>query len=269
MLKSFVKSILQKHSNLRPEFHSILLSPVAMTIYKDAFTHSSIDSENNLEVYEQLGDVSINKFLVWYCYERFPELRNPQGVKKVARIRINSVGTANFSKLATGLGFLPHIMATKESFEEEGELKILEDVFEAFFGATEYILDTQVRHGVGYTVIYGILSSIFNETHISLDYESLFDAKTRLKEFFDRNKDLGITKYDTVQYKRDIENPDDVSYWTSTVYLLPSGGKGRVKLGYGKERLKAQASEVASEEALKKLVEMGYDIKKPERVRVV
>ncbi len=32
---------------------------------------------------EQLGDVSVNKFIVNYMYKRFPQLRNPNGVDVV------------------------------------------------------------------------------------------------------------------------------------------------------------------------------------------
>ena len=36
-----------------------------LDIYTQAFTHPSFHVTNNYQVYEQIGDLSINKFFVW------------------------------------------------------------------------------------------------------------------------------------------------------------------------------------------------------------
>ena len=89
------------------------------------------------------------------------------------------------------LNFWPFISAAIEGTERNQKYRnrnkkdLLEDVLEAFIGCTEYLLDEAFRPGVGYGIVYDILESIFNELPMSLEYEDLYDAKTRLKETTD------------------------------------------------------------------------------------
>ena len=102
----------------------------------------------------------------------------------------------HFQKLGERLGFWDFISA---SVEDRGRKKkdLLEDCVEAVVGAIELLVDDNYRPGVGNAVAYEILCSVFNEITISLKYEDLYDAKTRLKELFDYNKDkLGKLSYE-------------------------------------------------------------------------
>jgi dsRNA-specific ribonuclease len=155
-----------------------------MALYSRAFTHQSIDAEQNYEFLEILGDATCNKIVVWYIKDRFPVLQNTAGVKVIARLRINLVSKKNFSLLAEKLGFDDFISCEKEIKEQKGK-SLLEDVFEAFFGATETLLDSIVHSGAGYGICFKILKSIFDDLPISLKYEDLYDPITRLKETLD------------------------------------------------------------------------------------
>jgi dsRNA-specific ribonuclease len=165
-----------------------------ISIYEQAFTSPSIDKTNNYEVLEQQGDAVFSLFLVTYFYKRFPQLNCPDGVKIVARLKINYASKQTFSEIAEKLGFWPHIHATQQE-KDTGKKSLLEDVLEAFIGATVTILDNSTNIGIGYAVAYRILESLFDELHISLAYEDLFDPKSRLKEYFDKNKQLGVLQY--------------------------------------------------------------------------
>lgn len=156
----------------------------SMKIYSDAFTHISIDSDRNYEYLEILGDVTCNKSIVWYIKDRFPQLQNSEGVKVIARLRINLVSKKNFSIIADQLGFTEFISCEKDIKDQKGK-SILEDVFEAFFGATELLIDKMISPGAGYSICYRIIKNILDEQYISLDYEDLYDPITRLKETFD------------------------------------------------------------------------------------
>jgi dsRNA-specific ribonuclease len=160
------------------------MSPDYFKIYCCAFTHSSIHPEKNYEYYEILGDVTCNKCVVWYLKERFPQLQNCNGVKVIARLRINLVSKKNFAEIAEKLGFEEYISCSREVKDQKGK-SLLEDVFEAFFGATELLIDSILGIGSGYGICYRILNSIFDEIPISLKYEDLYDPITRLKETFD------------------------------------------------------------------------------------
>ena len=58
----------------------------------------------------------------------------------------------------------------------------LEDVFEAFCGATEWIINEKIGNHIGYHIIQKLIDHLFNKIQISLDHDELYDAITRLKE---------------------------------------------------------------------------------------
>ena len=256
--KKVIRDLLVK-GKLKPEYIDALTNDENMKEYSKAFTAASADPMNNYEIFEQIGDLTANKFIVWYAYKRFPQLNCPLGVKVVARLRINYGARQSFSELGEKLGFWPYISATEE---ERGRKKkdLLEDCVESFVGVTEYLLDSMFRPGVGYGVVYDILSSIFDEIDISLKYEDLYDAKTRLKELFDAFPTLGTWTY--------VDTRDDLLA-TSSIYLVPANlpkpGKqntkaqrGWVLLGTGTASKKADAQQKASELGLKSLNAQGY-----------
>jgi len=181
--KSFIQTLLQR-SHLKKKYIDLLTNTESMNLYSDAFTHISIDPDRNYEYLEILGDVTCNKSIVWYIKERFPQLQNSDGVKVIARLRINLVSKKNFAMIAESLGFIDFISCEKEIKEQKGK-SLLEDVFEAFFGATEVLIDGLLGNGAGYGICFRILKSILDELNISLKYEDLYDPITRLKETFD------------------------------------------------------------------------------------
>ena len=237
--KEMISSLISK-GQLNPKYTNVLLDNIAL--YQQAFTATSFDEHENYEMYEQLGDATINKFLVWYFYARFPQLANPKGIKVVARLKTNYSSKNTFSKIAESLNFWPHIRASVQQ-KETDKKSLLEDVFEAFFGVTETILDNYFQVGVGYAIVQRILTDIFDKIHVSLKYEDLYDAKTILKELFDINKQLGTLIYD---YK-----PRE-----ATVSRLKDGVKIFIATGVG--NLKSDAQQAAAQKALNILAQQGY-----------
>ena len=266
--KALISSLLRK-GGLKSKYIKMLTDPEAMKIYGCAFTSELVDPDNNYQVLEQVGDLSGNKFIVNYMYERFPQLDCAEGVKVVARLRINYGAKESFCEIARKLGFWEFISATNDLRQRKMK-PLLEDVFEAFLGATERILDRRKRVGVGYAIVHDILTSIFNEMHISLRYEDLYDAKTRLKELFDiHESSLGPLVYK--EQKRDM-----ITF--STAYRVQGGkyaekvdahgnvsvnkkrilGGKYVKIGEGSAALKADAQQNAATAALETLNKQGW-----------
>lgn len=244
----FIKQLLECKFKLKKEYVDILTTNESMKEFGDAFTSSSVDPNNNYEVYEQYGDSISNTCIVNYVKKRFPQLNCPEGVKIVARLKINYGSKNSFSEIARKLGFIDFISATNDIKYRQIK-KLLEDVFEAFIGAVTTIIDNHKRIGVGYAVAYNIISCIFDEMHISLNYSDLYDAKTRLKELFDLYKEqLG-----TLEYKE--EKIESIN-WTS-IYRKTSDGKC-FKIGQGSASLKADAHQFASNKALQFLNSQGY-----------
>lgn len=234
-----IKSVLEP-AQLKPKYEDVLLE--RMDLYEMCFTSSSVDKKNNYEYYETLGDATVNKFIVWYFYRRFPQLHCPEGVKVISRLKINYVSKTVFAQVADKLGFWPFIKAADNKKLASKE-SLLEDVFEAFMGVTEDILDNRFMVGVGYAKVHDILKSIFDKLDISLEYEDLFDPKSRLKELFDRHKQLG--RVDWVD--KDHEN---------IVYMYHIGG-GQEILGRASGNIKKEREQKASQIALDLLSERG------------
>lgn len=213
--------------NLNPKYMNMLKEPKNMELFGQAFVSITADNDKNYEMFEQLGDLTINKFLVQYFYRRFPQLNCSNGVKIVARLRINHGSKQSLSKIADNYGFFPFISAQVEQFQDDPEYMkrrkdkykfisthkedLLEDSFEAFFGVLEFILD-RIRIGVGYAICYNILAEIFDKLHISLEYEDLYDDVTILKETFD-------------QYRREIPDFGEVVYKSGEGSLIDNDRK--------------------------------------------
>lgn len=247
-----IRFLLQK-GNLKDHYINMLTDSESMTLYDQAFTHKSANPDRNYEVLELLGDSTVNKAIVWYLSRRFPQLDCPAGVKVIARLKINLVSKKTLADFGLKLGLWPYISATEE-FRETKMKPMLEDCFEAFFGATERLIDRRIRLGAGYAICSTIIDSLFDEMDISLKYEDLFDAKTRLKELFDYyGPAMGQLKYNTIKSAEKIQ--------TVYVYLViqyshhqPVG----YLLGQGSAALKANAEQIAAENALQTLNEHGY-----------
>lgn len=247
-IKTLLTSVLSKHSKLRKDFHDLLLSPPSLKLYEQAFVSGSVDPVHNYELFEQLGDLTINKFVVGYSYRKFPHLQHSKGVKTVARIRINYASKFVLADIADSLGFWPYIKASEEEkliYRDD----LLEDSFEAFIGVTEHIIDTNVLTNVGYSVAYDLLESIFDNTiTISLKYEDLYDAKTRLKELFDKvGRDVGKIKYKTVK---------DEHIYNAQAFLVTHQGRWEC-LGTGSSRREVEAEKEAAEKMLTVLKSRG------------
>lgn len=239
-MENLIRSVLAP-AQLKPKYLDILVKS-ARRYEREAFTSPSVDPKVNYEINEILGDATAGKFITWYFYERFPQLDCAKAVKVIARLKINYASKKVFSDIAKRLGFDSLIRAGDHVTPKEW-ISILEDVFEAFIGLTERILDETFTRGVGYAVVYDMLKSIYDEMDISLAYENLYDAKTRLKQLFDSNKQLGRVVYESQGGN------------SSIVYQISSEGKTKMGQGYG--LTKSEQEQQAATEAIALLKQKG------------
>jgi len=65
--KELIFNLLKK-AKLKTHYINILLDENSLEYYNKAFTSDTADIENNYEVFEQLGDITANKFIVWYMH---------------------------------------------------------------------------------------------------------------------------------------------------------------------------------------------------------
>lgn len=252
--KNLITTIL-KRGKVSQQIIDTLLDEEGLKLYEVAFTHPSTDSDENYEYLEFLGDSVVNTAIVWYIARRFKQLQGSKGVKVMARLKINLISKKSFAECAQRLNIWDYISCS-ETIRQTNKRKVLEDVFEAFFGATTFLMDNKVFHCSGYAVVYAIVASLFDEISISLKYEDLFDARTRIKELFDCNKDIGTLEYDTLK--------DSNNVFTSKAYLVKHDST-RVYLGVGTGNTKVDSIQIASQQAIYSLKVMGVQLPiKPE-----
>jgi len=255
--KKLITEVLSR-AKITQKYIDILTQKKNMKLYTHAFTASSANVEKNYEIFEQLGDITANKFIVWYTYRRFPQLFCPDGVKVVARLRINYGSKQTFFQIAEKLGFWKWISA---SVEERSTKKksLLEDVMESFCGVTEFILDNETRQGVGNSIVYDILKNIFDNIDMSLKYEDLYDAKTIIKQFFDNNKNMGTWKYTSERNDKLVN---------AILWAIPVGTQTDKRywkiLGKGTASIKKDSEQRAAKNAIYNLKKSGVYTEPPE-----
>ena len=260
-LSTFIRSL-----RLQAPVTDYLTSDKAIAIYRIAFTHSLPtalgDASKELDInilfpkskiyesYEQIGDALIKSFMANYFYRRFPKLwNNNSGVKIVARLMIKYGSKEVLADIAEQNGFWPYIQICSDISSKQRRMSILEDVFEAFIGATSVIVDCETRIGCGYVVVYTILEHLFNQMDIPLDYDNLFDAKTRLKELVDLYKDkLGVIGYECTRAEDEV-----------VVSIVQTLDGKKVCIGVASADVKARAEQHASQQALNYLKLRGFE----------
>lgn len=266
--KAFIASLLKK-GRVRQKYVDYLLDDDSMDLYAKAFTNPTADPVSNYEILEKIGDSTCNKAIMWYIFRKFPKLESkPQGLMIFSRLFHTLQSTKTFSNIGLNLGFEKFIssgwMRVKDKYEDVMKVKrngVLEDCFEAFFGATELIIDKKTKEGVGYAICNEIFKGMISEMPFpSIKYEDLFDPITRLKELFDYNFPsrgrLGKYEYISPPGSDDDEESSKLKsievYWTN-----PHGM--RVKVAYGSGSLKEKAKAVAAEHALAFFKARGYE----------
>ena len=240
--KALIKSLLAK-SGLKQLFISLLTDDEGMKTYEQVFTHKSIDAEANYEYFEILGDLTINKFLVSYFSERFPKLKSCRGVKVLAQLRIKYGSKILLAPVAEKYQFTRFISATKGEFEVS-KTSLLEDVFEAFFGATENMIDTRIKQFTGYAACYSILKQFYDGMPIDASYEALHPPISRLKELFDKMEvvaKLGcVTDKQKVKYNTVVDEASAGVYVTEVSYCSNHAGKVILAVGKGPSKVASE-----------------------------
>ena len=275
----FIEKLLDL-SNLKSKYKQILLQPENLEKFKIAFTHKSVDPDNNYELYELLGDAVLGHALVWYLYNRFPQVRCPSGIDIISKLKNRLGSKKSLSSLSDKLDFEKYIsISLKEKDEEYKMMSLLEDTFESFIGIMSLILDETFGIGIGYNVTYSILKRILDKEEISTEIE-LKDNKTSLKEIFDKNKDkLGEVKYITskvgniyttnifaIKYSHEKMKVEHIKIEPEKHFTLESIPftekiiKSQILLGTDNAKNKKESEQKAAEKALKMLCTKGIEL---------
>lgn len=210
LFKNFIFDLITKRGNINESMALKLLDEEGMDRIRTSFTHTSIVGEKNYEFFEMLGDRSVNKAIIWYMHRRFPEIEhNEKAPMYMTELKKRYENKRNFGMWAKKLGFESFIRY-KEIYYVEGKYikkvrindSMLEDVFESFCGMLEDLIDSRISIGVGYGIIYNIITTLLDEEYITTDLSRLVDVKTQIKEIIENAevKKHGSTEtYNTIQ----------------------------------------------------------------------
>lgn len=161
-----------------------LTSPKNLEIFKQAFTHPTISETRNYEVFECIGDTSLNKCVIWFFKRRLPEA-NPE---LLTLLKIKFASTDKMSIYARELGLDKYILSNEDQIKTRS--KILEDVLESFIGCMEYLIDEINGMHSGYSYVYTFVS-VYIERYLagmSIKEQDLLDAISKLKNLSDKHK---------------------------------------------------------------------------------
>jgi dsRNA-specific ribonuclease len=252
--KNFLINIF-KLMDISDQFLNQYITDESMKLFNVAFTSSTVDEQHNYEPFEQMGDSTIGKFIVWSSYEKFPQLRGkPEAVEIIARMKINLGSKDNLSQIAEDLGMWKFISASEE-YRHRSKKKLLEDVFEALIGAVEYVIyyysdSNRSQPGLAYLMVYTLLSKLFEPYTLSINYNILVDSKNRLKGVFDQYKDqLGSEA---------VYVSERILKYDKNIFITKVYDQHKNFLGEGAAALKKDAEKKAAEMAIMTLERKGF-----------
>jgi dsRNA-specific ribonuclease len=252
-LENFVKKMADI-GNIKERYKNIMLSPENLQYYVIAFVHKSFNRYNNYEIFEQLGDLSVNKFVVWHGYRKFPQINFSEGPSIAARLKITFGSKYKLGCIGKQLNFDDLILTNNQNIEGirvPAIEDLIEDTFEAFMGATEYIFDKCLMKHTGYSFVYKILEGIFNNPlyvkDFKIEFSILLDPISTLKELTESPAFYEIFPPKHKLVYTDVKQFDNKTL--TTVFLKMENGK-KIELGKGVGTTKKKAKPIASKNAL-------------------
>lgn len=211
------------------------IKPKHISLYETAFTHPSYNADANTkhhdyERLEFLGDSVIGLVVSEISYGARPEMA--QG--PLTKMKSALVSTASLSELARKYKFHEYVLVGNSFSGDVSKANhLLEDVFEAFFGAL--YLDQ------GFLVARKLLIDIFINTIKNYNIEDTMDYKSKLQEEMQAEHRESVT-YELISESGPSHNRRFV------VRVVFDG----IELGVGEGTTKKQAEQMAARAALNK-----------------
>ena len=165
-------------SNIIPEDkdRELYFTESRLGYWVQAFTHKTIDLNDNYEVLEMLGDRAMKFAFADYMIQRIVGIKESQ-LTELQNYYLTTIPQANMAKK---YGFGQYIRIVKQPRE-----KVLEDVLESFFGALMRVSE-DVASGYGYYNVFAMISFFYRDEDIEnkLPELSSGQAKTVVTQSF-------------------------------------------------------------------------------------
>lgn len=177
----------------------LMLDVESVQLMRRAFTHWSVSKTDNYETLETLGDTTFNKIVAYYLYRRFPHLHNDNAgnyklseasklfrSKQQAAIMSDKLGLSKMARYRTLL-YTPQPETYPDKVKQiTMDDKFKTDLFEAFVGAVEDLIDSKVYRNTGYPIVYNVLTSLLDEMNVTVELSETKTNKAKLKEVIER-----------------------------------------------------------------------------------
>lgn len=214
-LQNLLRELLVKRGDFRREWLPKVFSDDAMKIWHMAFTHSSADPENNYEQLEFVGDTLVNLIIANYVAKRFPH----KSVQFLTVVKHSLISENTLPTLARELNFEEYITIDPNA-ENVSMYKVLEDVYEAFFGALIKVCDLNGWvSGVAFEIAKHIVEGQLETMHIGTTADEVLDPVSWVKEMYEKYG-WPTDKKNTFQNR-----VDEDGVLTVTIWGYPKGDK--------------------------------------------
>src|SRR5690554_5520279 len=206
-LKAFVGGILGDIGD--EDIRAALLSEPALRQWQNVFTSDSYDPVNNYQLFEIIGDAVLEDAFLNYMVDLYPDSVNAANLTR----SLNYYMSYRYQvELGRKMGLDKMILTNKTLTD-----KMIEDVFEAFFGALQRITDNIMINGEktfeneGYGMVSQLLRRILGPIDLIVEADPIVQIKERfdvlaqpspvVKTTMFRNPDRSITvKLELIQY---------------------------------------------------------------------
>ena len=222
--------------NINELLKNLHIHPNQISLFETAFTHPSYNGEaktqhHDYERLEFMGDSIVNFVVADLIFRNFPNRQEGD----MTKIRASLVRGESLAKHARALHLGDYILLSHGLQLNGGSdsSKVLENVFEAFMGAT--YMDQ------GFDFTYQLLRSLFIVDIQNFDESTMVDYKTSLQEEMQMDR-RGVVQYKIVEQS----GPAHAPIFVAEVYF------NCLCLGRGHASTKKEAEQLAAKDALSK-----------------
>lgn len=175
-LRSFLDTLLERIIPDRT-IRANLLTPDAMKVWSDCFTHETFSPSDNYEDHEYIGDADLKAVFPRYLRKRLPHLHK----NEYTELYVQYMSKMRQAQLARMLG-LDKFVRVKGI--NRVILNLGTDVFESFFGGLDAVSE-MAYPGSGMNNCYNMIVSIFSTIKID-EKLSMGSAITQVEQIFVR-----------------------------------------------------------------------------------
>jgi len=164
----------------------------SMEAYRLACVDTTKDETYNFEPFEFVGDTILNLAVALYIKERHPEIINVGWMTKIKHYTVSNKIIAEFAvkhgydKFAVFAPGITRAYLDETRKSSGGYMGTIADIFEAILGAVSEVINKKTKSHVGISVAIQIVYSVLDEEGLETDLEKVYDAKSRLKELYDK-----------------------------------------------------------------------------------